>query len=884
MALASGTKLGPYEIIAPLGAGGMGEVYRARDTKLGRDVAVKLLPSSFSGDSERLRRFEQEACAAGALNHPNVLVIHHIETHEGAPYIVSELLEGETLRKRMSGTAMAQRRVIDYASQIAHGLAAAHEKGIVHRDLKPDNIFITKDGRVKILDFGLAKLTQPDGSQSQTEIPTRRVDTNPGVVMGTVGYMSPEQVRGKAIDHRSDIFSFGAILYEMLSGRRAFHGESAADMMSAILKEDPPELSETNHTVSPALERLVNHCLEKDPEARFHSARDLAFAIEALSGSTPTSIQTMATATLPRRLMKGRELTAWIVAIVAILVAAFALAVPYFRRSSAATHTIRFTIPAPEKVSLTNFMALSPDGLHLAFTGRDSTGKNLLWVRPLDSLDARVLSDTDEAAYPFWSPDSHFMGFFAQGKLKKIDVLGGRPQTVCDAPAGVGGTWNRDNVIVFTPSTREPLYRVSADGGLSTPVTALDGSRGETSHRQPYFLPDGRHFLFFALNRQADNYVYVGSLDSKETKPLSAIHTNAVYAPPGYLVYRRDDRLMAQGFDATSLQLAGEPFPVGEQLIFIPGPVGFVSFTVSENGMLVYRGGSAIGSDLLWFDRGGKQLGPLRPREGYINVSLSPDGKRVAYSIGNASARDIWLLELGRDLPSRFTFGPAYNWLPIWSPDGSRIVFASNRDGPIDLYQKPASGAGNEEALLKSNEDKLPTDWSSDGQFILYDAVDPKTRGDLWILPLSGDRKSFPFLQTQFSERQGQFSPDGHWIAYSSDVSGQYEVYVQSFPVAGGAHRVSTNSGMQPRWRHDGKELFYISADRKLMAVDVNAGPSTFEAGVPRQLFETRITVLEGRNIYGVTRDGQRFLINSGESPFGAQLNVVLNWTADLKK
>src|SRR5437870_9345819 len=340
MALAAGTKLGPYEIIAPLGAGGMGEVYRARDTRLGRDVAVKVLPSSFSGDSERLRRFEQEACAAGALNHPNVLVIHHIETHEGAPYIVSELLEGETLRKRMSGTAMAQRRVIDYASQIAHGLAAAHVKGIVHRDLKPDNIFITKDGRVKILDFGLAKLTQPDGSQSQTEIPTRRVETNPGVVIGTVGYMSPEQVRGRPIDHRSDIFSFGAILYEMLSGRRAFHGESAADMMSAILKEDPPELSETNHTISPALERLVNHCLEKDPEARFHSARDLAFAIEALSGSTSTSIQTMATAALPRRLRKGRELTAWIVAIVAILVAAFALAVPYFRRSSAATHTI----------------------------------------------------------------------------------------------------------------------------------------------------------------------------------------------------------------------------------------------------------------------------------------------------------------------------------------------------------------------------------------------------------------------------------------------------------------------------------------------------------------------------------------------------------------
>jgi serine/threonine protein kinase len=862
----------------------MGEVYRARDTRLGRDVAIKVLPSSLSADTDRLHRFEQEACAAGALNHPNILVIHHIDTHDGAPYIVSELLEGQTLRKRMSGASMAQRRVIDYASQIAQGLAAAHEKGIVHRDLKPENVFVTNDGRVKILDFGLAKLTQADGTQSQTEIPTRRVDTNPGVVMGTVGYMSPEQVRGKKVDHRCDIFSFGAILYEMLSGRRAFHGESPADTMSAILREDPPELSETNHQVSPALERLVNHCLEKDPEARFHSARDLAFAIEALSGSAPTSSQTLATTTLPRRSMKARELTAWIVAIIAILIAAVALIIPYFHRPSAETHAIRFTIPAPENVSLTNFIALSPDGLRLTFTGRDRTGKNLLWVRPLDAFDAQPLPDTTDAAYPFWSPDGHFIGFFAQGKLKKIDVSGGRPQTLCDAASGVGGTWNSDNVIVFTPSTREALYRVSADGGTPTPVTALDNSRGETSHRQPYFLPDGGHFLFLGFNRQSDNHLYVGSLDSKETKSLSTIHNNAAYAAPGYLIFRREDRLMAQAFDPTSLQLNGDPFPIGEQLIYIPGPVGFTSFSVSSNSMLVYRSGSMAGSDLGWFDRAGKPLGLLRPRETFVNLSISPDGKRVAYSVGGSSSRDLWLLELGKDLPSRFTFGPANNWLPIWSPDGSRIVFASNRDGPIDLYQKSANGAGGEEVLLKSTEDKLPTDWSSDGQFILYDVIDPKTRGDLWILPLSGDRKPFPYLQTQFTERHGQFSPDGHWIAYSSDVSGQFEIYVQSFPVAGGAHRVSNNTGMQPRWRRDGKELFYISADRKLMAVNVNAGPSTFESGEPKPLFDTRITVLEGRNIYAITNDGKRFLINSGESPFGAQLNVVMNWTADLKK
>src|SRR5262245_5509077 len=418
MSIASGTRLGPYEILTPLGAGGMGEVYRARDTRLGRDVAIKVLPSSFSADQERLHRFQQEACAAGALNHPNILSIYDTGAHDSSPYVVSELLDGQTLRQRTTGTTLPRRKAIDYALQMAHGLAAAHEKGIVHRDLKPENLFLTNDGRVKILDFGLAKLTgTADGSLSQTSIPTRRVDTDPGKVMGTVGYMSPEQVKGRAVDHRSDIFSFGAILYEMLSGLRAFHGESAAETMSAILKEDPPDLSETNHNVSPALERLVNHCLEKNPEERFHSARDLAFALETISGSTAISVETMSPM-FARRGIKARELTAWIVAFIAIVVAAVTLGTSYFRRTSVETHPIRFTIPPPQNVNLTNFVALSPDGLRLVFTGRDSSGKNLLWVRPLDSLDARALPDTNDPTFPFWSPDGRFIGFFAEGKLK----------------------------------------------------------------------------------------------------------------------------------------------------------------------------------------------------------------------------------------------------------------------------------------------------------------------------------------------------------------------------------------------------------------------------------------------------------------------------------
>ncbi len=445
MTVAQGTRLGPYEVIAPLGAGGMGEVYRARDTRLGRDVAVKVLPATFSADPDRLHRFEQEACAAGALNHPNILIVHDIGTHDGSPYVISELLEGETLRARISVAMLPQRRAVDYALQIAHGLAAAHDKGIVHRDLKPDNIFITKDGRVKILDFGLAKLTQADGDQSQTDIPTRRVDTGPGVVMGTAGYMSPEQVRGVKIDHRSDIFSFGAILYEMLSGHRAFHGESAADTMSAILKEDPPDLSGTNHNVSPALERLLDHCLEKNPEERFHSARDLSFALEALSGSSTTSTETVTTSAFRPRWAERRELVAW--SLVALLiVSVVALAIIHFNRADIEEkQTTRFYVYAPEKLIFAGAVDfVSPDGRHLLFSANSTDGKLRLWIRSLDSLDAQPLAGSEDARQAFWSADSRSVGFFTGGKLKRIEISGGPAQTLADAQTNRGGAWNKE--------------------------------------------------------------------------------------------------------------------------------------------------------------------------------------------------------------------------------------------------------------------------------------------------------------------------------------------------------------------------------------------------------------------------------------------------------
>jgi eukaryotic-like serine/threonine-protein kinase len=887
MTLAASTKLGRYEIRSQLGAGGMGEVYLARDPKINRDVAIKVLPAAFSSDSERLRRFEQEAQAAGALNHPNILSIYDVDTHDGSPYVVSELLEGDTLRGQLNGTVLPVRKAIDYALQIAHGLAAAHAKGIVHRDLKPENLFVTKDGRVKILDFGIAKLIEPrDGSEAHTDLPTRKLNTDPGTVVGTVGYMSPEQVRGQRVDHRSDIFSLGVILYEMLSGKRAFRGDSAIETLNAILKEDPPELSESNSQINPALERVVMHCLEKRPEQRFQSARDVAFALEALSGLS--SSRTMAAAlSLTAGRPKNRERLAWIVGLLGLLVA-LPFAIAYLRRAPVDERVLKVSVLLPEKATMPGMtaMALSPDGRRLAFVA-SSEGQYFLWVRSLDTLSAQALPGTEDASSLFWSPDSRFIGFFAGGKLKKIDATGAPPQTLCDAKAGSrGGTWNRDGVIVFASGASGLLYRVSAAGGEPSPVTTLDQSRFEISHTWPYFLPDGRHFLYFVRSSQAESGgIFIGSLDSKDTKRLLSTTLSAAYAPPGFLLFLRNEMLMAQRFDADELQLIGEPFPVAEHVAYNVG-IGRGAFSVSENGVLAYRTGGGQINQPLWFDRGGKQIGSLGAAGFYVTLSLSPDERRVveARLDTQTGTTDIWLFDLSRGIPSRFTTHPAPDLNPLWSPDGSRIVFSSLREGVSNLYQKVAGGVGNEEVLLKSSEAKVPDDWSSDGQFIVYETLNPKTKWDLWVLPMSGDRQPFPFLQTEFNELQAQFSPDGKWIAYTSDESGAREVYAQTFPASGGKWRVSTDGGSQPRWRHDGKELFYIAFDRKLMAVDVKLG-ATFEAGVPKTLFGTRVLTLTSERTYAVTADGQRFLINSTlEETSATPISVVVNWTADLKR
>jgi eukaryotic-like serine/threonine-protein kinase len=905
--LAINSTISHYRIISKLGAGGMGEVYRALDTRLDREVAIKVLPAAFAQDAERLRRFEQEARATSALNHPNILTVYDIGSHEGAPFIVAELLEGEELRAQLEEGALPVRKALDYAQQIAAGLTAAHEKAIVHRDLKPENLFVTKDGRVKILDFGLAKLRPPRNVSAGSDVATQKQLTNPGTIMGTVAYMSPEQVRGQDLDHRSDIFSFGIILHEMLSGRRPFTGESQVEVMNAILKEDPPELHETNQKISPALDKIVQRCLEKKPERRFQTASDLGFALEALSAATLTPSGSRLETGLPmvaesqpltgKARLFGNARAAWVAAglLLLALLAALPLAIAHLRQPAGAAQLLKLSMTLPGNVLLSGMgssFALSPDGRRLAFIAF-SEGKERLWVRSLDSDTAQPLAGTEgvtNISPPFWSPDSRFVGFFAEGKLKTIDAAGGPVQVLCNVSASRGGAWNRDGTILFGTAV-SPIARVGATGGEPQPVTTFDQTRGEATHRWPCFLPDGRHFIYFVRsNRPEYNGAYLGSLDGNVAKLLVKTNTNALYAPPGYLLFLRNDTLLAQPFDAGKLELSGEPLPIAEHVSHSIGQ-RLAAITVAENGVLAFRSGGSGGNLPVWFDRRGHKLGSLDAlgKDGaYVSVALSRDEQhaaieRVDPQPGNI---DIWLFDLVRKIPSRFTSHPANDWRPIWSPDGREIVFSSLRAGSWDLYLKKTDGLSQEEPLFKpSGLYNIPDDWSPDGKFIVYTRNDQKTKEDLWVLPMTGNRQPHPLLQSEFNEGQAQFSPDGKWIAYSSDETGTREVYLQPFPASGDKRRVSTGGGESPRFRRDGHELFYISGDRKIMAVEIKLG-AAFEARAPVALFETHLLIEAAfTRSYAVSGDGQRFLVNSaGDGTDKTPISVVVNWTAGVKK
>ena len=894
MTISTGTQLGVYKIIAPLGAGGMGEVYRAHDERLARDIAIKVLPASFARDADRLQRFKQEAQATSALNHPNILTVYDIGEYEGAPFIVAELLEGEELRAQLEEGVIATKKAIEYAQQIAGGLAAAHAKGIVHRDLKPENLFITKDERVKILDFGLARVRPQRNEPVGSEVATQKQITNPGTVMGTVAYMSPEQVQGKDLDHRSDIFSFGLILFEMLRGERAFQRETMVETMTAILREEAPELSETNAKISPQLEKLVRRCLEKKPERRFQSASDLGFALESLtmpSGSRMETVAALPAVTEPVRKAPwfGNARMAWVMTAIAVIAALF-FAVAYFRRTPAESRATYTYLPWPEKTFVvTGAPAISPDGRRIAFTAA-TEGTSHIWLYSLDAPELVRVQGTEGAAYPFWSPDSRSLGFFSGNKLKRIEASGGAPETLCEVTNGTGGTWNSAGVILFAPSqTQSGLYRVPEKGGEPTSVTTLDAARQETQQNFPRFLPDGRHFVFSVRSAQPENSgIRIGSLDQPQTNFLVRSDANAEYSSAGYLVFMRGRKVLAQQFEAEKLVISGDPVTLAEQGNFV-GITPYTPLSVFGSGLLVYQGAGNQNTQLAWIDRSGKPLSLAGSPGEYRWLNLSPDGGQVLLERFEPQkpGNDIWSFDLLRETLTRVTSNPAAINYPHWSPDGKRVAFGSNRGGFWAIWQKGMNGSDDKEELLFKEESAyiFLEDWSRDGKFIIYRKVGGKTSNDLWLLPLFGDRQPKPYVATQFNEQWGNISPDGHWLAYQSTESGRNEIYVQSFPEPGRRVTISKGGGQFPRWRRDGKELYYISADDKLMAAPVETG-ANFGTGTPVPLFEVgSYGRRNNRYVYDVSADGQKILLlRPLEDATTRPLTVVQNWTALLRK
>jgi eukaryotic-like serine/threonine-protein kinase len=873
----------------------MGEVYRARDTRLNRDVAIKILPDAFVTDRERVARFEREAQLLAALNHPHIAAIYGLETSGETQFLVLELVDGESLAHRIkSSPSLSIDEALSIARQLVDALEAAHEKGIVHRDLKPANIMLTSDHRVKVLDFGLAKFdTGTSGSDFSNSPTLSFAATQAGVILGTAAYMSPEQAKGRNADKRSDVWAFGCVLYEMLAGKRAFEGEDLSDTLASVIKSEP-DWAALPASVPAHVRTILKGCLEKDRRVRIP---DLAVVRYVLDGFVAAPAPP---AGIPGRARPGRSLRVWQTA-TALFVLASVVGIPatYLLRSTTPTMA-RFLVLPPEKHAFSaggrqaTTAAISPDGHRLAFVARDPAGRNLLWIRAIDSLTAQPLAGTEGAAFPFWSPDSRFVGLFSNGKLVKIDVTGGPPQTVCMC-SGRGATWNREGVIVFNDG-QGPLFRVSSGGGQPSPLTQL--AAGQQGHVFPSFLTDGRHVLYYVINTssQAMAGVYVASLETGETKRIVDASSGALYATSaGYLLFVRDGTLLAQSFDAKKLTLSGEPLTVAERVESSVFP-GVMAFSVSDTGVLAYGLGSSAAAALqmAWVDRQGKVAETVGAEGNYRGIDLAPDGKRLAAHRHDGQGGDVWLLDLSRGTTPRFTFDPSQeNASPIWSPDGRSIVFSRVQNGKWSLYQKPANGAGSEERLMESDVQILPVSWAPDGQSLVYVAVDSNTRADLWVLPLSGDRKAVPLLRTPFNETHAQISPDGKLFAYYSDESGLNEVYVRPFPSGVGKWQVSTSGGQFPRWRGDGRELFYMNqvSYGKLMAVDVRSTGTMFEAGTPKALFDSGYLNVGHSgyyHTYAVSQDGQRFLIprppaTSAATTDSPPIVVVLNWAAGLR-
>jgi len=878
MGLAPGEKVGPYEVVAQLGEGGMGEVYRANDSRLHRAVALKIIGLTGSG-ADRLRRFEQEARSIAALNHPNIVAIYDVGTHGETPFLVTELLEGETLRDRLTRGPLPVRKAIEIATQIAQALSAAHERGIVHRDLKPENIYLTRDGHTKLLDFGLAKEQTSEAALGATVTGT---STTPGTVMGTVGYMSPEQVRGLPADHRSDIFSFGTVLYEMLSGKRAFTGGSSVETMHSILNDDPPEIDTTTARIPPGLERIVRHCLEKNPVDRFQSARDLTFALAALSGSETSLILPAQKAQPDRRLLYWA--IAGAIAVVA-LIAGLALLYP---PATSKPERMAFAIPTQGEVSQ---QAISPDGTMLAYVSPCETGEYAIFVQRVGALQSLKLAGTEGASYPFFSPDDEYIAFFAAGRLKKIPVGGGNPVVLASVLSPRGGTWGRKNVIVYTPDASGALWRVDADGSNAHPLTDKIFKAPDDSHRWPVFLPDGEHFLFWVGNfdehkKDSDTGVYVSDLQGTEKKQVVACRSSVGYANGNLLYIDDKGSLVAVGYKPGGSSVTGKPRVVVEQVGLNPSTY-WGAFSVAENGTLIYHlGAGAPLSQLTWVDRMGKELGKIGEPGIIANPAISPDQTRVAFDLANRHERnvDVWTYNLQNNTSARFTFDPSEETTGVWSRDGKTIAFRGIGRSEI-LRLKAANGLEADKGLAippNDGSDFMPNAWSPDDRSLLT-TVEFKKGGSSLILVSVPDGRLTAFLEGG-AKRNGQISPDGKWVAYESNETGDWEVFITTYPTAGGKLQVSRSGGRQPRWRGDGKEIFYVDPHGMMTAVPVTTEPG-LSTGAPMELFATNSRPYVSSTdlfMYDVSHDGTRFIVDRYFRPATVPpLNIVLNSLAE---
>jgi tRNA A-37 threonylcarbamoyl transferase component Bud32 len=885
MPIASGTKLGPYEILGAVGAGGMGEVYRAKDTRLERTVAIKVLPETLKDKPELQQRLEREAKTISSLSHPNICTLYDIGQQEGVHFLVMEYLEGETLEQRLSRGALPPEQTLRIAVEIAEALEKAHRQGVTHRDLKPGNVMLTKSG-AKLMDFGLAKLTDepPPMATALSEMATQaRKLTTEGSIVGTFQYMAPEQLEGQEADARTDLFALGEVIHEMATGKPAFSGKTKASLIASILSSEPPPISTVQPMTPPALDRIVKRCLAKDPDERWQSASDLAAELRWIAeGGSQMGV--------PAPVVKRRKLqqrVGWLAAAAALLLAMGGYWLAYQQYSRSYAKPIRSSIDAPEKMHFAftgdagGPPVLSPDGTRIAFAAVDADGKQLLWVRALDSLAAQPLQGTDNATFPFWSPDGRYLGFFANGKLTKVEASGGPVLALCDAPIGRGGDWNRDDVILFSPTFRAGVFKVSAAGGTPSPVTTLEGG-AFTSNRWPVFLPDGKHFLYLAVHHEnvSKSVVFLGSLDGGKPVQVMESPSSFRYAN-GYLLFLRQGTLMAQKLDTSQGRLQGEPTPVAESVLS-DDSVWRGVFDVSSNGLLIYQHGSATASQrLAWFDRTGKRLSDLEISTGFQTIVLSPDGKHLAVQ-GNPTS-DIWNYDMARGVHIRLTFDPATHTTPIWSPDGKWVAYVSAKNVHNDIFRKPSDGTGSEEPLVTSPVNKLLGDWSRDGKYIVYIQTGEKGGSDFWVLPLFGEHKPFPVLQTTFNNGFPAFSPDGRWLLYTSDESGQSEIYVMPFQGAAGKWQISTKGGVLAAWRGDSKEIFYLANDSRVMAVPVSAQGNQFQVGEAKPLFRL-IGSSQSSGFFLVSGDGQRFLSAAPTEEKSVPMTLVFNWIAAVKK